>query len=383
MIMPVNRRTVLFAAGGAGLALVGSGALFAVTRTPGRALAPWVDLDTPVGDVRLDAFRHAILAPNPHNRQPWQIRLIGTDEAVVTCDLGRRLPHTDPHDRQIVIGFGCFLELARMAAAERGVRITIEPFPEGASEAPGRLDRRPIARLRFVRDATVPRDPLFAAIAVRRSSKVPFDTARPLEPKSLAALTAPLTHTSAAPDLVERLRALTWQAWMIEAETPRTFQESVDLMRIGKAEIEASPDGIALGGAFIEALALAGQISRHQLSDPSSGAFKAGIHTYRPIMASAMGYLWVATPGNSRLDQLDAGRAYVRANLAANRAGLSMHPISQALQEFAEMAVPFREVRTALAIDAAETLHMLARLGYAGAVPPAPRWPLANKVIGT
>ncbi len=35
---------------------------------------------------------------------------------------------------------------------------------------------------------------------------------------------------------------------MIEAQTARTHKESVDLMRIGKAEIEATPDGIALAG---------------------------------------------------------------------------------------------------------------------------------------
>ncbi len=99
------------------------GLFCAVTRTPGRALAPWDEVKSPTGDVRLDAFRHAILAPNPHNRQPWQLRLIGSDEAIIACDLDRRLRESDPFDRQIVIGFGCFLELARIAAAERGVRL--------------------------------------------------------------------------------------------------------------------------------------------------------------------------------------------------------------------------------------------------------------------
>jgi hypothetical protein len=55
---------------------------------------------------RLDVFRQAILAPNPHNRQPWQIQLIGRDEAAVACDLDRRLPQTDPFDAYTSPGNG-------------------------------------------------------------------------------------------------------------------------------------------------------------------------------------------------------------------------------------------------------------------------------------
>jgi hypothetical protein len=130
--MGVSRRTIVLSAGGASLALIGAGGLFAVTRTPSRALAPWREIESPPpADLRLDAFRHAVLAPNPHNRQPWLIQLVGQDQAVLYCDLDRRLPHTDPFDRQILIGFGCFLEIARIAAAERGVKMQIQVFPEG------------------------------------------------------------------------------------------------------------------------------------------------------------------------------------------------------------------------------------------------------------
>src|SRR4249920_3795682 len=101
----VERRTVLLGIGG-GAALVAAGGTWRVLRKPDRALGPWRTLDQPVADVRLDAFRHAILAPNPHNRQPWLIRLEGPDAALISCNLAKRLEETDPFDRQIVIGFG-------------------------------------------------------------------------------------------------------------------------------------------------------------------------------------------------------------------------------------------------------------------------------------
>ena len=94
-------------------------------------------------------------------------------------------------------------------------------------------------------------------------------------------------------------------------------------MRIGRSEIEANPDGIALGGAVLEALALAGQISRRSLADPTSRAFRSGTDRYRAILEQTSSYLWVTTPGNSRPDQIAGGRAYVRANLAAAASGVT------------------------------------------------------------
>ena len=299
------RRNLLISAGGGTLALLGAGTVFAATRTPHRALAPWSAPAAPSGDLRLDVFRHAILAPNPHNRQPWLITLLGKNEALIHCDLDRRLPVTDPFDRQITIGFGCFLELARIAAAEKGVGLAVSEFPEGMPDASARLDGRPIAHLKFAGDARP--DPLFGVIPIRRSTKAPFDTGRPVSQAAIALLAAEgsararVGETNELP-LVKDLRTLTWTAWMVETNTHAAFKESVDLMRIGKAEIEANPDGIALGGTMLEAMALAGLLSREQMLNTTSTAFRAGIDKYRPIINTAMGYSWIVTHGNTRSD---------------------------------------------------------------------------------
>ena len=377
------RRKLLISAGGGTLALLGAGTVFAGTRTPHRALAPWSAPATPSGDLRLDVFRHAILAPNPHNRQPWLITLLGRNEALIHCDLDRRLPVTDPFDRQITIGFGCFLELARIAAAEKGVGLAVSEFPEGMPDASARLDGRPIAHLKFAGDARA--DPLFGVISIRRSTKAPFDTERPVSQAAIALLAAEgsararVGETNELP-LVKDLRTLTWTAWMVETNTHAAFKESVDLMRIGKAEIEANPDGIALGGTMLEAMALAGLLSREQMLNTTSTAFRAGIDKYRPIVNTAMAYSWIVTPGNTRSDQLEAGRVYVRTNLQAARAGLSMHPVSQALQEFPEMAKARDDVRGRLSVAAGDTLQMLARLGYAAPAMPSARWPVESRI---
>ncbi len=175
---------------------------------------------------------------------------------------------------------------------------------------------------------------------------------------------------------------MTWQAWSVEFETKRTWQETVDLMRIGRSEIEANPDGVAVGGAFLEALALAGQLSRSEMSRPGSTAYTTAIDRYRPIMATGMAYAWITTEGNTRRHQLAAGQAYVRMNLEAARQGLGFHPVSQALQEFKEMERLFTKASSMLGAKSGQRVQMLMRLGYGGAVARTPRWPWKSKLMG-
>lgn len=381
----MNRRQVILGAGGAGLALVFAGGAWRVMRAPATALDPWAMTGAPPADVRLDALRHAILAPNAHNMQPWQFRLVGDDEVSVTCDAARLLPESDPFNRQIVIGFGCMAELARIAATERRHRVDLTPFPEGASDA--RLDTRPILALRFARDATTVPDPLFDQVLARRSNKQPYDMARVPAVAQMRALAAAMATPGVAfgfavePARVARLRRIAVDAFALEMRTPRVHAESVAVMRIGAREVDATPDGIALSGPMIEGLQALGQISRTQLADPHSVAFTTGLDQQLALYDSAPAYVWITTASNSRTDQLAAGRAWVRLNLAATGLRLGVHPASQALQEYAEMKPLYDALAAELAPPAGARVQMFARIGFAPPAPPTPRWPLSAKLV--
>ena len=379
--MSLPRRTLLLGAGG-GLALVAAGGFWRVTRAPQTAAAPWAIAADDSPDVRLSALRHAILAPNPHNRQPWLIRLEGTTDAQLFCDLDRRLPATDPFDRQILIGFGAFLELLRLAAASRGVRLDVTEFPEGAPGA--RLDGRPIAHLRFQPDPAIVPDRLFDHVLARRSNKEAYDLERQIDPAKLARLevSGPDLRVATTSDRVSvaNIRDLVLRALDIEMDTPRTHRESIDLIRIGARAVDAQPDGIDLSGPMIEAGAALGQITHGKLADPASTAFAQGKRQLHATYGAAPAYLWLVTRGNDRTDQLATGATYVRANLAATELGLSLHPASQALQEYPEMVDCHRAIQALLAPDGGR-VQMLARLGYGPDVPPAPRYPLEAKLI--
>lgn len=383
-----GRRNFLKVLGGGVIFAAGAGSIFAFTRTPDKAIASWksaLDLNSDV-DPRRIVLSHAILAPNPHNRQPWVVDLSKDDELTLYCDLEKRLPHTDPYDRQITIGLGCFLELAMITAQEIGMKAELELFPEG--EGFPRLDEKAVARIKLVKDTSVEKDPLFAQILARRSNKDAFDTSRTVEEKDvshiLSVTKSKLGKGSVTqPKEIEQMRKVTREALLKEMHTYRTNKESVDLMRIGKTEIEANPDGIDLGGVFLETLGLLGQLDREALLDSESPTFKNGINMILEPLETAMSYVFIKTTGNTRKHQIEAGRDYVRLNLKATELGIAMHPLSQALQEYEEVGEQFQMIRILLGVDAQETLQMFARIGYGETPNPSPRWSYEAKIRGS
>ena len=91
----------------------------------------------------------------------------------------------------------------------------------------------------------------------------------------------------------------------------------------------------------------------------------------------------MVTEANDRATQVQAGRAYVRAQLAATAQGLSMHPLQQALQEYPEQAPHYAAIHALLGAGGGRgTVQMWARLGYAPPVGPAPRRGVPAHVLG-
>lgn len=365
--MTLSRRNMIgLIGGGVVLAATATAGGFLATRRPTRALAPWSAAGT-YTEPRMKALSYAILAPNPHNRQPWVAELRGDDQLIIFRDKTRNLPETDPFDRQLTIGMGCFLELLRMAAAEDGYALETDLFPQG--------DDGPVAVIQFAKGGTL--DPLFAHVLHRHTNRNGYED-RAIEADVQANIAEFSTIKRDQAD-VAALRTLTWEAMEIEMTTKHVMMESVELMRFGKAEIEANPDGISLGGPFLESLMLAGMLSREDQADQTSASFKQGLNMIQKAMLATNAYAVITSKGNTRVDQLNAGRDWIRLHLAATGYGLAMQPVSQSLQEYPEMAAHYTQVHELLAVPG-ETVQMLGRLGYGPEIDASPRWPLETRI---
>ncbi|MFT6877723.1 MAG: hypothetical protein ACI9XK_004199 [Granulosicoccus sp.] len=365
--MAVTRRKLLQITGGGVILAATGAAAFLGTRTPTKALLPWEQAGT-YTEPRRRALSYAILAPNPHNRQPWEVDLSEENTIFVWRDKQRNLPETDPLDRQLTIGMGCFLELLTMAAGEDGYAVETDLFPEGVSG--------PVAVVRFKPGGNI--DPLFAHVMSRRSCKEPFES-RAVTKDQITTLES-IADVHATPSKVAQIKALTVDAWLVEVTTRRTMKESVDLFRLGKSEINANPDGIDLGGPFLETVILLGMLTREGQLDTTSSEFEQGKSMYEKMLISTPAYASITSKTNTRADQIEAGRRWLRLNLLTTSLGLALHPVSQALQEYPEMEQHYRTAHEMLAAPG-HTVQMLGRLGYGPLTPRTPRWQLDSRII--
>ncbi len=374
----MRRRQFLKVIGGASVLGLAGGYIWAAP-TAQSARAAWRNAGQ-YDDPMLFALSYAILAPNPHNRQPWQVDIISKDEATLYCDPDRRLPITDPYNRQITIGLGCFLELFNLAAKHNGTLAQITPFPQGANEK--WLDDRPVAHIKLV--ASTPDDTtLFSQITRRRTDRTPFLDQVPsqIDLKSVQKAAGNTAHISNAAQVVSQIRGICKQSTNIEFLSPNIHTESASLMRVGRKAVTKNPDGISIEGPAIELLNLTEALNPKAMRDHNSSAFKQGLNMYQEAVSTAQSFLWITTSDNSRENQIAAGRAYVKANLKATELDLSMHPLSQSLQEFSEMADSLANIHQVLNVQSPNRIQMLARIGYGRSKKASPKWPLETRLL--
>jgi hypothetical protein len=383
----MNRRVFIRVMGGGTIvaaATVAAGPQVLAQGMPKEAVADWAGPQEQA-DPRRWALGYAILAPNPHNRQPWLVDLREEGAITLYCDTQRLLPETDPFGRQILIGHGCFLELLTIALAQRGFAADVQLFPQGEVGASLQdLGSKPIARV--VLKPSGAKDPLFAQILKRHTAKSNYDTTKPVPAAQLDALRASVqglpVQFGGTVDAAQlpALRALCLESAKVEIGTERTMMESVRLLRIGPSEINQYRDGISINSFFVRALTALGLFDRNEFPKPGSPGYKNALARFEGHSNTSMGFAWLATANNTRSTQVNAGRAYARMHLASTAIGLGMHPMSQALQEFAEMAPHYEQAHQLTlqrgAPKSAEqpTLQMLVRLGYPSeAAGPTPR----------
>jgi hypothetical protein len=376
----MDRRRFIRSTGGAVILAASSAVAGCSAAMPAEAVAAWHGPGQEP-DLRRWILGYAILAPHSHNLQSWLVDLSVPDHIVLRCDLQRLLPETDPYARQIMMSHGCFIELLDMAARERGQRTEIRLFPEGVF-GPDQPDTRPVASIRLVADTAVPKDPLFAQILKRHTNRAAYEPARAVPASAWQAMAEAvqphaLRFGFAGPDQPELLaqqRAVAAEAWRIEMVTPRTIMESYKVLRVGPEEVARHRDGLTLLDPTVVWMSRLGLFDRSQAPGPDDFATTSQIKDFGKKLDSTPGFLWMVSAGNDRITQVNAGRAYVRVQLAGTAQGVVMQPLQQALQEYPEQAGPHAQIRRLLgAAEPAQTLQMWARVGFAPPAAAAPR----------
>lgn len=115
-----------------------------------------------------EVLRLAGAAPSPHNTQPWRYHVL-PHVIELHADLRRRLPYSDPDDRELRVACGAALFNLRLALEHDGVRPLVTLMPHGdhptalaAVRNGGRVNRES------------EHSDLFRSILLRRTNRRPF-----------------------------------------------------------------------------------------------------------------------------------------------------------------------------------------------------------------
>ncbi len=364
----LSRRAFLRLTAVAGVAAVGGYALV--------EYAPWLDYGgqadqtwQPTGRERLmstdlkDLVRHATLAANGHNTQPWKFA-VRQDVIEIRPDYSRRLPVVDPHDRELWISLGCALENLLAAARATGYNAQVT-YPDAAD----------VIRVQLAADAPQA-DPLFDAIPRRQTTRSAYDgravpaadldtaQALPLEPGvSLRFLTAPTEIETALAYVNEgNLRQYADRAFV---------EELITWLRFNKREAMATLDGLYarcsgnpeaprwLGRMFV------GGTRPQQQADADAKKLR-----------SSSGAVVVASASDDRAAWVRTGQVYERLALTMTALDIKSALLNQPI----EVAALRSQFQSALGLG--DSLpQLLVRFGYADPLPQSLRRPVEQVLI--
>ena len=342
----------------------------------------WNGPDPLERDIRMQVLAYALLCPNPHNIQPWIIRMTGASSFNLYVDPERLLPETDPIHRQIHIGQGTFLETLVIAASGLGYKANIDYFPEGMYANTELVDK-PVASINLLKQDGISKDPLFDSLLIRHSNKREYDNYQlslneldTLQRAHQAHSNYPLITQDSAKAKTQLVEILT-EAMQIEVGNKGRDMETIEMFRFNDDEVKKYRDGFGVAQAglsgFTKFIAETFFLSREKVEkDPSEFGQQAVDMTHKTAESTST-FGWITTPNNSRLDQLKVGRDYCRLNLQTAMMGLAQHPMSQVLQEYDDMLDLQAEFKQRFNIAPGETVQMLFRLGKADPVAHGPR----------
>jgi hypothetical protein len=322
-------------------------------------------------DVMQSILSHAVAAPSPLNTQPWRVMLLGPCLLALYPDTERLLPAIDPTMRQMYLSCGAFIENLEIAARAAGFRAEISLFPSGWAGMSPTQDQ-PVAKVELTCNASVGSDPLFSWIHTRHTNRRIY-TAREILPETFSALAGsfdqPFTSFgfSADSSFREELAGYLKTALEVELSLSDRLEERLSYIRINDTTGDKRRDGY--GSIELGLYGITGWLSRiRTLITPYGSknryARKLLILLIEKQSESAAAFGWIVTKGNSRYDQIRAGRAYSRLHLTAASLGLSVQPMTSILEPYSGMEEVARKFRNLLGIPDTHMVQMVFRLGY-------------------
>ncbi|RKQ70528.1 Acg family FMN-binding oxidoreductase [Oceanibaculum indicum] len=366
----MNRRHMLIGAGGL-LALGGAAGWMAMRQRQAaasyREAMQALRADLPLQPRDRDLIRHATLAANGHNTQPWLFS-VAPGEIIIQPDFSRRTPVVDPDDHHLYASLGCAAENLALAAAARGRggELVFDDHGDG--------------RIVFAHQPTEPQEsPLFAAIPHRQSTRAVYD-GRPVSAADLQSL----ADAAAIPgiDMVliterpqrDRVRDLVIAGNSAQMADPEFIRELKAWLRFNPGQALRTGDGLYSAASGNPALP---DWLGPRAFDLVFTA-RAENDKYAAQLRSSAGVAVFVGQRDDREHWMRAGRACQRFALLATALGLKCAFVNQPVE-----VTSLRPELAALAGLPGRRPNIVLRFGYGPALPYPPRRPVEAVIRAT
>lgn len=307
-------------------------------------------------------LNYAILAPSSHNSQPWKFN-VTKDEILVFADKSRWLQVADADQRELYQSLGCALENLIVAAEHFGYNCSVLYFP-GQEDLVAKVVLQPAA-------TSSGQSRLFSAILSRQTNRHPY------EPRAIAK-----ADLETVKSLASDADAGNADATIFITADSAVKRGFLDLVVQANEKQYSDVDykselGHWLGQGVMGPTGMRAKMAQLAVVFLDMGPQQTEKDAELINSTTYLGF--IGTANNDSISSLKAGRTLERFWLAATSLGLSLHPMSQALE--------VRQTKanlTALLPDEAgmAQVQQAFRLGYARAEPAhSTRRPLQDVMI--
>ncbi len=328
-----------------------------------------------------DAWNHlletAILAPSPHNVQPWAIRIEDRSTATLFMDLQRVLPKEDVTGMFLVSTMGIFLETLAIVAAHENRRLSYV-VSEDLREIPKRIrvadELLPIAKLRLNDESNVHSEFDVGLVIRRATARMAYEAA-PVPEKSLqrlakiAAAQGATFGSTADPAAIRAIADVNIAAIFNDLNDTNYHDEIAPWLRCGERQEREHRDGLSSRCMSMSSLELS--IAKNAPGLLRLPGLSAGVasHYRRALATPCIG--WLSGDFWEPMAALNSGRTLMRFWLSVTAEGLSLHPLGNLVTNRAAA----KQIES---ITGATNVWIVFKLGYARNVPRSLRRPVAD-----
>lgn len=382
--MKVDRRSFLRYVGQGVFLLGGLSVLSSCSGVDRERLFARDQKQQPIGGLtkeEMDILYLASLAPSGHNTQPWTVRIVEPQHWIIGSARERWLPAVDPHNREVLLSIGAFLENLIIAAEVHGYTVDMNVIAKNS------IDKEIVdIRLRRGQVRDFPAEKIRTRRTVRNNftdREIGGDDLRyiTLHDKRPYLVEVMMPHGFYFPNHSPQGKHL--QEGTIEANRKQAFrdpaqEELANWIRWSNKDAEEhrnglTPDSMEIGG-------IAGFYVRNFYDRKSvlSKSFRdTTVDTVTKQVKTCGGWL-VVTSQDSRIETLiEYGRVFEEMLLRIRERKIAIHPMTQMLEEN-----PSR-VAIAKELGLAGEVQWILRIGYLSSYPDpvSLRMPLSRLVI--